>query len=165
MKLKISSKKNKQLITLNCNYMNTGNKGIELIKSFEGCMLKAYKCSANKTTIGYGNTFYEDGSPVKLEDEITTERAEELLKSILEKFEKTVKAKIKVPLNQNQFDALVSYFYNTGGSETLVKLINTSAPEDQIKTWFTTKYITANGKQLQGLVRRRKAECDLYFSV
>lgn len=80
--------------------MNTGNKGIELIKSFEGCMLKAYKCSANKTTIGYRNTFYEDGTPVKLEDEITTERAQELLKSILEKFEKTVKAKIKVPLNQ-----------------------------------------------------------------
>ena len=67
--------------------MNTGNKGIELIKSFEGCMLKAYKCSANKTTIGYGNTFYEDGTPVKFEDEITKERAEEHFMNFAPMFE------------------------------------------------------------------------------
>ena len=70
---------------------------------------------------------------------------------------------LKVPLKQNQFDALVSHTYNTGGSDTLFKLINQNAPADQIKKWFTTKYITGGGKRLQGLVNRRNAEANLYF--
>jgi lysozyme len=86
----------------------------------------------------------------------------DLIKS-LEGRELTVSKKIKIPLTQNQYDSLVSYTYNTGGSDTLFKLINKKAPEDQIRKWFETKYITANGVRLQGLVRRRKAESDLFF--
>lgn len=78
--------------------------------------------------------------------------------------ELTVSKKIKIPLTQSQFDSLVSYTYNTGGSDTLFKLINKKAPEAQIRKWFETKYITANGVKLAGLVRRRKAESDLFFS-
>ena len=78
-------------------------------------------------------------------------------------FERIVSSKIKIPLTQNQFDSLVSYTYNTGGSDTLFKLINRRAPDEQIRKWFETKYITANGVRLNGLVRRRKAESDLFF--
>ena len=78
--------------------------------------------------------------------------------------EHTVMQNIKVPLNQNQFDALVSYVYNTGGSSTLYNLINTKAVEAKIKFWFEDKYVTGGGVKLAGLVRRRKAESDLYFN-
>ena len=77
--------------------------------------------------------------------------------------EHTVMQNIKIELNQNQFDALVSYVYNTGGSSTLYNLINKKAPEVSIRKWFETKYITADGVKLPGLVRRRKAESNLYF--
>ena len=90
-------------------------------------------------------------------------QAENLLEKDLEVFENIVMKKIKVPLNQNQFDALVSYTYNTGGSDTLFKLINQKAPEAQIRKWFENKYITTNGKVLPGLVARRKKESNLYF--
>jgi lysozyme len=82
----------------------------------------------------------------------------------LQKFEKIVLGKLKVKLNQNQFDALVSHTYNTGGSNTLFRLINENAGREKIYNWFTTKYITGNGVKLKGLIRRRKAEADLFFS-
>lgn len=142
--------------------MKTGNKGIELIKKFEGFRSKPYLCSAGKATIGYGNTFYEDGTPVTLDDEpITIERGIELLKLILPKFEKIVNKKVTVDLTQNQFDAIVSHTYNTGGSNTLFKLINEGK---SVKSWWTTKYITANGKELKGLINRRAAEYKLFVS-
>lgn len=145
--------------------MKTSQIGIDLITSFEGLKLKPYLCSAGKATIGYGNTYYEDGTPVKLTDKpITKKRAVELFSFILPEYEKIVSQKIKVDLNQNQFDALVSYTYNTGGSDTLFKMINKGEHPDNIKNWFITKYISAGGKTLPGLVRRRKAERDLYFS-
>jgi lysozyme len=143
--------------------MNPSQNCINLIKSFEGCKLKSYKCSAGHNTIGFGNTFYEDGAKVKEGDIITKERAESLLMNLLPKFSAIVNKNIKVKLNQNQFDSLVSYTWNTGGSDTLFKLINKNAPEPEIRMWFETKYITANGKVENGLIRRRKAEADLYF--
>jgi lysozyme len=144
--------------------MKTSQTGIELITFFEGLKLKPYLCSGGKPTIGYGNTYYEDGTIVKLTDnQITKERAIELFKIILPKYESIVMRKVKVPLTQNQFDALVSHTYNTGGSDTLFKLINQNAPKEQIEKWFKTKYITANGKIFQGLVNRRNAEAKLYF--
>ncbi|WP_072884258.1 lysozyme [Chryseobacterium takakiae] len=75
-----------------------------------------------------------------------------------------VSNKIKTALTQNQFDALVSYTYNTGGSDTLFSLINKKANPEAIREWFTSRYITAGGKVLNGLIRRRKAEADLFFS-
>jgi lysozyme len=91
------------------------------------------------------------------------QEAEQALIEDLRVFERIVSFKIKILLTQNQFDSLVSYTYNTGGSDTLFKLINRGAPEEQIRKWFETKYITANGVRMQGLVRRRKAESDLFF--
>ena len=144
--------------------MKTSQIGINLIKHFEGFKAKPYLCPAKIPTIGYGATFYKDGKKVTLQDKpITEEGAEELLKLILKSFESIVMRKIKIPLKQCQFDALVSHTYNTGGSDTLFKLINQNAPDEQIRKWFTTKYITGGGKRLQGLVNRRNAEAKLYF--
>ena len=143
--------------------MKTGTAGINLIKLFEGCKLTAYKCPAGIWTIGFGNTYYEDGSKIKEGDKITQERADALLANLLPKYEAIVKKKITIPLTQNQFDALVSYVWNTGGSDTLYKLINNKASDAEIRTWFETKYITGGGHILAGLVKRRKAEADLFF--
>ena len=145
--------------------MTTGQKGIALIKKWESCRLTAYQCSAGKWTIGWGNTFYEDGNKVKEGDKITQVRAEELFKNLLPKFESIVNKKIKLSLNQNQFDALVSHTWNTGGSDTLFDLVNRKAKDSYIRDWFETKYITANGKVLKGLVSRRKEEANLYFTL
>ena len=144
--------------------MKTSQIGINLIKHFEGFKAKPYLCPAKIPTIGYGATFYKDGKKVTLQDKpITEEGAEELLKLILKSFESIVMRKIKIPLKQCQFDALVSHTYNTGGSDTIFKLVNQNAPDEQIRKWFTTKYITGGGKRLQGLVNRRNAEAKLYF--
>ena len=143
--------------------MKTSEIGKALIKKYEGCKLNAYLCPSKIPTIGYGNTTYEDGSKVKIGDKITLKRAEELLDNLLPRYEKLVSKNIKVELNQNQFDALVSYVWNTGGSATLYKLINNKASLNDIKTWWLNKYITGGGKVLKGLVLRRKEEFDLYI--
>jgi lysozyme len=145
--------------------MKTSQVGVDLIKRFEGLKLNAYLCSANVPTIGYGNTYYPNGTKVKLGDTITQEQAVELLADILKKFEAIVNRKLKVKVSQNQFDALVSHTYNTGGSNTLFRLINSNAPSQDIKDWIETRYIAANGVKLNGLIRRRKAESDLYFQT
>lgn len=145
--------------------MKTGSKGISLIKKWEGCKLDAYVCAAGKNTIGYGNTFYENGKTVRLGDKITQDRAEQLLINLLPKYEKVVNEKVKVPLTQNQFDALVSHTWNSGGSSTLFNLINTNAPKEDIRKWWETKYITGGGKVQKGLVSRRKEEADLFFTT
>jgi lysozyme len=142
--------------------MKISEEGKDLIKSFEGCRLNAYKCSAGVPTIGYGNTYYPNGDKVKMGDVITLQQAKELFDDLIVRYETIVNSKLKVDVKQNEFDALVSHTYNTGGSSTLFKLVNMEAPKDKIKNWFTTKYITANGKRLQGLVNRRLKEWDLY---
>lgn len=143
--------------------MKIGKNGLDLIKKYEGLQLNAYRCPANLVTIGYGCTFYEDGSKIKMGDVITPERADKLLINVVSKFESIVNKKINIPLTQNQFDALVSHTFNTGGSSTLFDLVNKKSPDDVIKNWFETKYISANGKPLPGLIKRRKEECNLYF--
>jgi lysozyme len=146
--------------------MKLNKAGAELIKSFEGCKLSAYKCSANKETIGYGNTFYEDGTPVKLGDKITKERAESLFELISDDFSKKVVPLVKSQLNENQFGAIVSFAYNAGignlKSSTLLKKVNANPSDATIRAEFM-KWDKAGGKQLAGLTRRRKAEADLYF--
>lgn len=145
--------------------MKTSQKGINLILSFEGFSSKPYLDSAKIPTIGYGNTYYPGGKKVTMSDAaISRERGVELFSLVLPTYEKIINSKIKVPLTQNQFDALVSHTYNTGGSDTLFSLINKKADSDAIRKWFTEKYITAGGKVLNGLIRRRKAEADLFFS-
>lgn len=144
--------------------MKTSRKGISLILSFEGFSAQPYLDSAGIPTIGYGNTYYPNGKKVTLKDPaITREKGAELFSSVLPVYEKIVSRKIKVDLTQNQFDALVSHTYNTGGSDTLFSLINKKADAEAIRSWFTSRYITAGGKILNGLIRRRKAEADLFF--
>ena len=142
--------------------MKISEEGKDLIKLFEGCRLKAYKCSAGVPTIGYGNTYYPNGDKVKMGDVITLEQARDLFDDLIVRYERIVESKLKVDVKQNEFDALVSHTYNTGGSSTLFKFVNMGAPKEKIKNWFTTKYITANGKRLQGLVNRRLKEWELY---
>ncbi|KQK25226.1 hypothetical protein AR438_11915 [Chryseobacterium aquaticum] len=145
--------------------MKTSQKGINLILSFEGFSSKPYLDSAGIPTIGYGNTYYPGGKKVTMKDSpITREKAAELFASVLPTYEKIVKSKIKVTLTQNQFDALVSHTYNTGGSDTLFSLINKKSNSETIKDWFTSRYITAGGKVLNGLVKRRKQEAALFFT-
>lgn len=139
---------------------------INLIKRFEGCRLKAYKCPASVWTIGYGTIRYPDGKPVKEGEEISLYRAETLLTNEVEKFAK----QIKLNVNQNQFDSLVSFCYNLGigafNSSTLKKKIIANPGDLSIRDEFM-KWNKARVKgvltELKGLTNRRKAEADLYF--
>jgi lysozyme len=137
--------------------------GIEIIKKFEGLCLQAYLCPAGVWTIGYGSTQISDRS-VTPKDVISKEIAEILLKNDLMRFEEIVNERINVTLNQNQFDALVSHTYNTGGSDTLFELINSKASDFAIRNWIETRYTTSNGILLPGLLKRRKEEAALYFN-
>ena len=146
--------------------MKVSKRAIELIKRHEGIRLNAYLCPAKIWTIGYGSIVHDrlPGKPrVKQGDKITAHEAELELRYDLETFERIISTVIKVPINQNQFDALVSYWFNTGGSNTLVRLINSNAGKAAIYKWITTRYITGGGRVLNGLVKRRKEEADLYF--
>jgi lysozyme len=138
-----------------------------LIRRFEGCKLKAYKCSAGKNTIGFGATFYEDGSAVQPGDVITQERADRLFVILLDQFAAQVRPLIKQPLNDNQFGALLSFAYNAGVGalqrSTLLKLVNANPNNPLIRQEFN-KWNKAGGKVLLGLTRRRTAEADLYFT-
>lgn len=141
--------------------MNISQKGIDLIKKFEGCSLSTYKCPAGILTIGYGHT----GSDVHAGQRITQEEAERLLRSDLTIHCNNVSKLVIVPLTQYQFDALVSFEYNIGygafKNSTLLKLLNDGKyinASEQFERW---KY--AGGKVLAGLVRRRQAEKNLFL--
>lgn len=140
--------------------MNTSQNGIELIKRFEGCRLETYICPAGVFTIGYGHT----GTDVKSGLKITQEEAETLLKNDLKAFEKGVQRIIKKELTQNQFDALVSFAYNLGleslRKSTLAKLINQGKIKEAANQF--ERWVYANGVKLNGLIRRRKAEKELF---
>ena len=143
-------------------------KGLDLIKRFEGLSLKPYLCPASIITIGYGNTYYPSGAKVKLTDPaITKEKAEELLKFLLTSYEKGVDSFCRDDINQNQFDALTSFAYNVGvgnlQKSTLIKKVNKNPNDPTIRAEFM-KWNKGGGKVLLGLTRRRQAEADLYFS-
>jgi lysozyme len=137
-------------------------KGIDLIKSFEGLVLHPYLDAVDVPTIGYGHT-----SGVKMTDpKITQEHADILLAEDLDVFEKAVSRLVEVNLTQGQYDALVSFAYNLGWESlrdsTLLKLVNLGKfdkAQDQFHYW-----IYAGGEALQGLIRRRTAEANLFGS-
>ena len=139
--------------------MEISQEGLSLIKKFEGCELESYKCAAGVWTIGYGSTNgVEEGM------EISQERADMLLLEDVEVFEEAVNKLVEVSLEQNQFDALVSWTFNLGSTNlqnsTLLKVLNNKDYEGvpaQIKRWNK-----AGGEVLQGLVRRREAEALLF---
>lgn len=144
-----------------------GNSGIQLIKKYEGFYPKPYLCPANVGTIGFGSTYYEDGSKVKLTDPpIDEQRATQLLMNVLVSYEKAVDSFSRDDINQNQFDALVSFAYNVGinalKNSTLLRLVNKMPDDPQIRTQFM-RWNKGGGRVLKGLTRRREAEADLYF--
>lgn len=145
--------------------MEINKAGKDLIKRFEGCKLKAYKCPAGVWTIGYGNTFYEDGTKVKEGDVITQERADELFDIIINDFARMTDALVKSDVTENNFSALVSFTFNVGTGNlkksTLLKKVNANPKDPSIRAEFM-KWTRANNVVLKGLVRRREAEAKLY---
>lgn len=147
--------------------MRLGSKGLELIKSFEGFYRKPYLDPIGIPTIGYGATYYPNKKKVTMKDKPLTEKeASDLLKEMMVTYENDVKRLVKRELNQNQFDALVSFTYNLGsanlGKSTLLKKVNANPCDKTIKDEFL-KWNKAGGKVLNGLTRRRNAEAELYF--
>ena len=147
-------------ITRNDNSMKTSGIGIELIKEFEGGRQVAYQDSVGVWTIGYGHTkdVYEGQLVIK-------KTCETMLAEDLEEFEDYVESYVKVELSQNQFDALVAWTFNLGPGNlresTLLRKLNygdyDSVP-DEMRRWNK-----AGGKVLDGLVRRREAEAQLFI--
>ena len=145
--------------------MKTSDKGLALIKSFEGFSAKPYLCPAGVPTIGYGATYYPDGKRVTMQDRPVTEAdATAMLRSMLASYEAGVSRYVQVPLTQGQYDALVSFAYNLGlaalKSSTLLRLVNArdyTGAAAQFARWNR-----AGGKVLPGLTRRREAERKLF---
>ena len=149
--------------------MIVSKNGLDLIKEFESFKSKPYLCPSGIPTTGFGSTHYPDGKKVTLQDkEITEEKAFEILEYIANKdFGSNINKVVKVPLNQNQFDALVSFAYNIGNgnfnSSTLLRWLNQGNYKEasmQLLRWNRSKGIVLNG-----LTKRRKAEKALFDRV
>lgn len=141
--------------------MKVSQKGIDLIKKYEGLRLKAYRDVAGVLTIGYGST-----KGVKPGMMITAERAEELLAQDIADHARFVDLFVTVPLNQNQYDALASFTFNLGGgalkTSTLLKKLNKGAYSGAAEEFL--KWTKADGKVQRGLVRRREEERKLFLT-
>ena len=145
--------------------MLVSNLGIDLICDFEGKRLVAYDDGVGIWTIGFGTTIYPNGIRVKKGDTCTEAQAKAYMQNDLKKFEHAVNDAVNIPLNQNQFDALVSLTYNIGAAafskSTLVKKLNAGdirGAADQFDVW-----VNAGGKRMQGLVNRRSKEKLLFL--
>jgi lysozyme len=142
--------------------MRISDDGVALVKEFEGCELKAYRCPAGVLTVGYGST----GTHVHEGQEIDEITADAYLRKDLEVAEKCIAACVNVALTQGQFDALCSFVFNLGcgafRKSTLLRKLNDGddvGAADEFQRWSK-----AGGKELPGLVRRRKAEKELFLS-
>lgn len=150
-----------------------GQAGLDLIKEFEGFESKPYIDPVGIPTIGFGATYYIGGQKVTMDDEpITETEAKLLLKEMLKPYESAVSKFVNSKINQNQFDALVSFAYNVGTmalkNSTLLKKVNQNPNQLTIGSEFAKwNKGTVKGKkvELKGLTRRRKAESDLYFKI
>lgn len=146
--------------------MKASKQCIELIKQFEGCRLKAYKCPANIWTIGIGHTGLVNGKPITENTTITPLMAETLLAIDLQKFENAINKLVKKPLTQSEFDSLTSFVFNIGigafEQSTMLKLLNQGNFELASKQF--DRWIYAKGKPLKGLKKRRLAEKTLFLS-
>ena len=144
--------------------MRTSDKGVELIKHFEGYSRKPYICPAGYLTIGYGHVIKKEDA-YKYIAGIGDTEAEALLRIDLMKAEDGVKRQISVALNQNQFDALVSFVFNLGEgrlkASTLRRMLNRGEYEAAANQF--SRWVFADGKKLAGLIKRRDAEADLFL--
>lgn len=139
--------------------------GIDLIKSFEGCSLKAYICPGDTWTIGWGTTGKVNGKPITEGMTITQKEADDLFLRSLKTYEDAVNKYVKVLINQNQYDALVSFTYNCGPGalqkSNLLKYLNQG---DYVKAAKEFQlWNKAGGKVVTGLTRRRAAEKTLFL--
>lgn len=138
----------------------TSERGIKAIEGYEGVRLNAYLDSVNVPTIGVGHTL-----GVKMGDQITKEQAEEFLRADLEDAEYAVNKYVLMPINQNQFDALVSFVFNLGSGafkgSTLLKRLNAGLYQEAANEFL--KWNRAGGVVLQGLVNRRAAERTMFL--
>lgn len=147
--------------------MKISPRGIDLIKKCEGFRSRSYLCPSGVPTIGYGHT-----KGVYLGMACAQTEAQEWLEEDLAYFSKIVGDQVQVPLNENQFSALVSFAFNVGAlnfiSSTLLKLLNQgdySAVPDQLRRWVFGRDRKTKAKiKLGGLVRRRKLEAALWES-
>ena len=138
-----------------------------LVKTFEGCKLKAYLCPAGILTIGYGHTSAAGAPDVKAGMEITLAQADEILRADLAKFERGVDRLVTTPIGAHQFDVLVGFAYNVGlgalEKSSLLRAVNArdfDRVPDELMKWTR-----AGGKVLPGLVRRRQAEVAWWLSM
>ena len=145
--------------------------GLQLIKEFESFQSKPYPDPATHAkpfTIGFGSTYYEDGTPVTLQDKpITEERASQLLKHLLDtKFCPAIEKMIKVKVTNNQYAACVSLAYNIGlgnfQNSTVLRCLNAKNWTDAADAFLL--WNKANGRIMNGLVRRREAERALFLT-
>ena len=139
--------------------MEISKEGLSLIKKFEGCELEAYLCPAGRWTIGFGTI-----KGVKEGDRINQDEAEHLLLEEMPEYEGYINNLVKVPSKQYQFDALCAWVFNLGSGNlqesTLLRVLNDGKYDEvpaQIRRWNK-----ANGKVLNGLVRRREAEAIMF---
>ena len=146
--------------------MKISDAGIGMLKRFEGLELEAYQDIAGIWTIGYGHT----GPDVQPGMKISERDAEELLRRDLKPREQAVESAVKVPLNQNEFDALVSFVYNVGAaalrSSTALKRLNRGdriGAADAL-TWWNKATVGGVLREVLGLTRRRAAERALFLT-
>jgi lysozyme len=144
--------------------MKINEAGLKIIKEYEGLRLEAYLCPSNKWTIGFGNTFYKNGSTVRKGDTITCEEAEGLLLHVVNHLAAQVGKSVNIPLTSNQFSALYSLVYNIGignfRSSTLLSKLNQEdyhGASEEFGRW-----VYANGSKLRGLIKRREEERELF---
>lgn len=155
-----------ELIGVAVDEMSLSPEGINQICNFEGLKLSAYDDGNGVWTIGYGTTRYPNGKRVSEGDRCTLDQAKAYMQHDLKIFERAINSSVKVPLKQNQFDALVSLTYNIGvgafKNSTLLKKLNLGDYKEaanQFDVW-----VNAGGKRLQGLVNRRAIEKKLFLS-
>lgn len=139
---------------------------LDMVKHHEGFRADAYICPAGVWTIGYGNTYYEDGRKVGRGDHITESEAEKLFINVLKDFREYVRSKVKVALNNNQLQALTSFTYNVGkgafSNSTLLRKLNSNDYKGAAQEF--PRWNKGGKRVLQGLVRRREDEKRLFES-
>ena len=139
------------------------DEGLALIKYFEGFVPEIYICPGGRPTIGYGHVVREDERE-RFTDGIDEATAEDLLRRDVETAERAVLRQIRVPLEDGQFDALVSFAFNLGGGALQRSTLRRKANREEhgaVPTEFR-RWVWAGGRKLRGLVRRREAEAGLY---
>lgn len=144
--------------------------GKALIRKYEGCSLVAYKCPSGKPTIGWGSTFYADGTPVQMGDKIDQATANQLFDIMIAKFEQQIRLilgdTLCATLPKEAIDTLISFSYNCGvnalAKSTLLKRIkeNKTNLEEIENQWM--RWNKSNGKVLNGLTKRRAEEFKMY---